>query len=177
MANDDDDSLQNESSHNSNAVPTREADSQPQQSTSSNEISDTVPNQAAGMQPEEPTASNQFSAEALEQIKEQLKKLMRKNADGHYVCDCNYNAKKRKNHLLNHQLQHCENREVVVRTDIPCPVCKKTFTYDGLKTHLLPFTRPNKKGGTYNAAHGTKTAADHQAILSDIKIKYGPKKY
>lgn len=109
--------------------------------------------------------------------REQLKKLLKKNAVGIYVCDCGYNAGTRSHRILNHQLQHCSNREKSVRTDIPCPVCEKTFTYDGLKSHLLPFTRSNKKSGTYNEAHTSKTAVEHQGILAEVKIKYGPKKF
>lgn len=109
--------------------------------------------------------------------KQQLKKLLKKNTDGNYVCDCGYHAGTRSNRLINHQMQYCPNREVSVRTDIPCPVCAKTFTYDGLKSHLLPFTKTNRKSSTtYNEAHEHKNAIEHEKILTNVKNMYGPKK-
>lgn len=108
--------------------------------------------------------------------KQELKKLLKKNAEGIYVCDCGYNAGNKSNRLINHQLQHCPNREKAVRTDIPCPICAKQFTYGGLKSHLLPFTRTNRKISTYNEAHADKNSKEHQEVLQKVKAMYGPKK-
>lgn len=164
MTDDDENSLQRyENSHNTDTVPLREEVSHREERTRSNGLTSEM-------------SKTSFNKEARATGKQQLKRLLKKNEDGHYVCDCGYSAGNRSNRLLNHQLKYCPNREVSVRTDIPCPVCDKTFTYDGLKSHLLPFTRANRKSGTYNEAHGSKNAADHQAILAKVKIMYGPKK-
>lgn len=101
--------------------------------------------------------------------------IVTKNSAGQYKCDCGYNAGHRKNRLTNHQKKHCSKRQKSVRTDIPCPICNKEYTYDGLKSHLLPFTK-TRKSQTYNAAHESRNADEHKLVLQNVKATYGPKK-
>lgn len=92
-----------------------------------------------------------------------------------YICDCGYDAKRKISRLIKHQQQHCTKRKVTAPF-FPCPVCNKEFTYDGLKSHLLPFTKTLSRG-TYNKEHAIVNIDDHKKHLEEVKSRYGPKKF
>lgn len=91
-----------------------------------------------------------------------------------YICICGYNAKNKSHRLKNHQKQYCKMMKKSVPVH-PCPICGKQFSYDGLKSHLLAFTK-TERGGTYKEEHATVSKDDHKKILEEVKSKYGPKK-
>lgn len=100
---------------------------------------------------------------------------VKKNADGMYECVCGYKCGKLKNRLTNHMQKYCKQLERTVRKDIPCPVCEKEFTYEGLKSHIMPFTKHNRKHQTYSAAHSMRSSQEHKDDLKFVVEKYGPK--
>lgn len=121
------------------------------------------------------TSSKSDSVAMTTQQQKRAQKKVTKNADGHYVCECGYNAKERKNRLTNHQDKHCNMFKKTVRTDIQCPVCDKEFSYDGLKAHILSFTKVDRKHQTYVKAHANRSVDQHKLDLDYINEKYGPK--
>lgn len=58
---------------------------------------------------------------------------------------------------------------------IPCPVCKKQFVFDGLKSHLNPFTKPSSRS-TYNRYHAMVSVERHKKIFAEVVEQFGPKK-
>lgn len=92
-----------------------------------------------------------------------------------YICECGYDAKRKKARLTNHQQEgHCHLYQRTAPL-IPCPVYSKTFTYGGLKSHLLPFTKPSIRG-TYSEEHAMVNIEKHKQHYEEVKSKFAPKK-
>lgn len=81
----------------------------------------------------------------------------------HKCFNCGFSTHK-KSTLNNHYVFCLPN---VVKS-LSCPICKKPFTYDGLRTHLNYFT--SGKHAATNA-HANYTPIQHQVLLETIKLQ------
>lgn len=92
-----------------------------------------------------------------------------------YICDCGYDGKRKIARIVNHQREGACPKNKRTAQLIRCPVCPKSFTFSGLKSHLQPFTKTSSRS-TYSHEHSHVSVEKHKQILDEIKLKYAPKK-
>lgn len=92
-----------------------------------------------------------------------------------YICDCGYNGLRKIARVISHQREGSCKKNPRTAPLIPCPVCSKSFTFSGLKSHLAPFTKASSRS-TYSREHSQVTVESHKRILDEIKLKHAPKR-
>lgn len=106
----------------------------------------------------------------LAQIK-QLSKVLQKKK---FPCpNCDY-VSKRKYTLKIHKEQHCDGANIpkdVIKNKI-CDICQKSYTHDGLRSHLRGFIDAPKKNRKVRGIHVTFSAEYHETYLNKIKLRY-----
>lgn len=97
---------------------------------------------------------------------------IQRNDDGHHFCECGYttSSKNRRDHLMKHQQMFCSLRKPSVQSDLPCEICGKLYTYEGLKSHIRQFINPNRKNQATNH-HASVGTEEHIRILENAKEK------
>lgn len=89
-----------------------------------------------------------------------------------FKCEKCESVFKRKYSLKVHLQYHCSKSVVKFVKDKKCPICKKEYTHNGLRSHLLGMGNALSNGRTPRGCHGKSTAKKHFALLSEIaKIK------
>lgn len=87
-----------------------------------------------------------------------------------FLCSkCGYVAK-RKYTLQNHEKFHCSKSNVKVVKNQKCPICFKSYTHNGLRSHLLGFTKASSTGRTPRGAHALYTPEEHSTHLAKIRL-------
>lgn len=76
---------------------------------------------------------------------------------------------KRKYALQIHEKFHCKKREKCPKNSI-CPICSKSFTYDGLRSHFLGFINSEQNGRKPRDLHGKYSPEEHKRQLEKIKL-------
>lgn len=83
----------------------------------------------------------------------------------YFFCStCKFKTTKKSN-LKKHEEESCQRKPVREKM---CPVCRKQFTYDGLRCHLRHFA--TAKHNAKNE-HGKYTPREHQMMLQQLKEK------
>lgn len=95
--------------------------------------------------------------------------------DPKFVCVCGYRTNL-KNRLTSHQAGYCSVIPPTVNKNFACPICGVKNSYDGIRAHLVQFTKEERQNQARNSKHSEKNAAEHQKALDDFKTNYGPKK-